>query len=395
MRVRLSLRAGTVMVGAVLALALAVGSAQAVPEQFSFLPGAEGFDGSLSAGEPLSSPGMFSFPFFDAEDPGPAAIQAGSHPYALTVGFASENTLKSLPQYPKGMTAKDLEETRPKLGEGTPTSNVRDVTVNLPRGVIVDPDAVTTRCTPAQLANTAPAIEKEGGEVCPVSSTVGVATLYDDLSPGIPIVEERIPVFSMVPPVGVPAEFGFNVPVLSGLSVILKGRVRTGGDYGLSAEVSNTIAKLPILGVSVTLWGVPSDPSHDSERGYCASEDGQLELEQGLIAPCSTERTNTALLTMPSSCSGSLATTIEADSWQQPGVLAHDSFQTHGETEAWKNPWAWKAARQCRSRRRSRWNRSNRKSPRPTRRADCGSTCTCRRTSSTASSLRQTSRTRS
>jgi len=107
--------------------------------------------------------------------------------------------------------------------------------------------------------------------------------------------------------------------------------VRTGGDYGLSADVRDVLSKLPILGASVTLWGDPTSVAHDGERGYCASEKGQLELERGGIEPCSVPRVNTAMLTLPSACSGPLTTTIQADSWEQPGVFAEDSFQTHGE----------------------------------------------------------------
>ncbi len=303
--------------------------ALAAPEEFRFLPGSEGFDGSLPIGPPLSDPGVFSFPFFDAEDPGPPATRAGSHPYALTIGFASENTLGKLRrQYPKGMTAKYFIEEEPEPAAGLPISRLRDATVNLPRGMIVDPSAVTTMCTPAQLEETTQSAEKEE-KGCPISSAVGVATLYVEAAEEL--VESRPSVYRIRPPAGVPAEFGFN-DYGAGVSVILNGRVRTGGDYGLSAEAHDISAKLKILGASVTLWGDPSDPSHDSERGYCASERGQLELEEGHIPPCSVPPTNTALLTMPSACSGPLTTTIEADSWQQPGVFAHDSFETHGET---------------------------------------------------------------
>ncbi len=302
--------------------------AQAAPEQYRFLPGPEGFDGSLPVGPPLASPGVFSFPFFDAEDPGPPATLAGSHPYALTVGFASENTLKSLPQYPTGMTAKIVEEEEePVVKEGTPTSRLRDTTVNLPRGVIVNPDAVTTRCTSAQFQETSPG-EESRGVGCPVSSVVGVATVYVQIFEK-ELVETRDPIFSMIPPSGVPAEFAFDDSG-SGLDIVLKGRVRTGGDYGLSAEVSDTLSKLPVLGASATFWGVPSDPSHDGERGYCASVEGHFQVEtKGFTCPV--PRSDTALLTMPSSCSGPLTTTIEADSWQQPGAFTEDHFETHGE----------------------------------------------------------------
>ncbi len=324
MRVSRLLCAG-IAVAALLACAFS-SPALAAPEQFRFLAGPEAFDGSLPVGEPLSSSGVFSFPFFDAEDPGPPATQAGSHPYALTVGFASENELHELAQFPKGMTAEYFEEEEPFVIEGAPTSALRDATVNLPRGVIVDPDAVSIRCTSAEFAETTPSREKEG-RGCPISSVVGVATLYIYLAEEL--IETRDPIFNMVPPAGTPAELGFD-DAGAGLDVVLEGRVRTGGDYGLSAEAREVISKLPILGASVTLWGDPTDPSHDGERGYCASPRGHREVEEG-GRTCPVPATHTALLTMPSVCSGPLKTTIAADSWQQPGAFSEDSFETHGQ----------------------------------------------------------------
>ncbi len=225
--------------------------ALAAPEPFRFLPGIEGFDGSLPAGPPLISPGVFSFPFFDAEDSGPPATRAGSHPYALTVGFASDNTYReqlekegrpALTLYPIGITAKYYEEhfDGSDFRYGLPTSDLRDLTVNLPRGVIVDPDAVSTMCTASQLEVSTES-EEWKGHGCPATSVVGVATAYVELlAPTLS--EVRVPVFRMVPPHGVPAMFGFNVG-RHGLIVILTGRVRTGGDYGLSAEAREITAK--------------------------------------------------------------------------------------------------------------------------------------------------------
>ena len=332
--------AGLVAVaGAVLALLLVAGSALAVPEgRFSFLFGPEGFDGSLPAGEPLLAAGAFSLPFFDVEDMGAPDTQAGSHPYALTIGFASANATGVLAQYPKGLTAKEfVQEGRPYLAFGAgPTSGLRDATVGLPRGLVVNPDAVTATCTGGQLSEATSSSEKQG-RGCPSASVVGVASVFYTFAGPDEGLEARLPVYRMQAPRGVPAEFGFNAEG-AGLSVVLKGGVRTGGDYGLFAQAGPIIAKLPILGVSVTLWGDPTSPAHDGERGYCASIDGQLELEEDRIEPCSTPRTNTELLTLPSACSSPLSTTIAADSWQRPGVFADDSFLTHGESAGVEEP---------------------------------------------------------
>ena len=75
------------------AAALATGAASATAAQpFGFLPGDEGFDGALTTRD------------------GSPASQAGSHPYALTLSFASDNTFGFLPQHPPGLTLEQEGE---------------------------------------------------------------------------------------------------------------------------------------------------------------------------------------------------------------------------------------------------------------------------------------------
>ncbi len=223
---------------------------------------------------------------------GSPAPQAGSHPYAMTTTILF-----------------DHEKATPEQEEGglfvVPDGDPKGIEVNLPPGLVVNPTATPTKCTEAQLENRGR---------CPDSSAVGVATIHIGiLGPGA---KERAPVFSMVPPPGVPAELG----LVTGLEVIvhLIGKVRTGGDYGLSAEVSNITQKAAIYGTTFTLWGDPSDASHDKERGKCVFEEAFVE-EGG---SCPVERSGLPLLTMPSSCTGdALTATMRADSWQEPEFI--------------------------------------------------------------------------
>jgi hypothetical protein len=258
-------------VASVLLGACGTAAAQA---DFGFLPGAAGFNGSIT------------------NEDGSPDTQAGSHPYQLTVGIGFNSHYDS-----------NLGETLPEGG------GVRDVTVNLPAGMIVDPTATETTCTEAQLES-----DSTPGGGCPGSSAVGVATV----DVGDFLGEQESTIYNMVRPAGAPAAFGFDAAG-AGVFVHLLGAVRTGSDYGLSANSSDILAKLPIIAISTTLWGNPSDPSHDAQR--C--------LRGGSSCKPETERINRPLLTMPSACSGALQTTISADSWQTPGSYVTDSFQTH------------------------------------------------------------------
>ncbi len=85
----------------------------------------------------------------------------------------------------------------------------------------------------------------------------------------------------------------------------------------------------------VTLWGSPSDPSHDKERGFCdygaeakaAVEREERELEEEIAQSggvkrayfCPVQKTNRPFLTLPGSCTGQpLLSTMRVDSWQEP-----------------------------------------------------------------------------
>jgi hypothetical protein len=229
---------------------------------------------------------------------GVPATQAGSHPYAMTTGITFNHVVTAAGEPPRVSTYGD-----PK-----------DIEINLPAGLIVNPRATETRCTEAELES------PEGPNGCPNASAVGVFSVYLD---GAEILGE--PVYNMAPSGDVPTELGFNAAGI-GVIVHVGGRVRTGADYGLSADISDISDEHPIYGLELTLWGDPSATSHDEERGLCA--DGvakQTFKETGIHSSCPVERTSAPFLTLPTSCTGEpLATSMSTDSWQEPGGLNPD-----------------------------------------------------------------------
>jgi hypothetical protein len=233
--------------------------------------------------------------------------RAGSHPYALTTSIVFNH----------------LEQEGNVLTGGDP----KDIEVGMPAGLIVNPLATPAECTEAQIEN------EHGPNTphCPLSSAVGLASVLPGAAPGqAPLVA---PVYNMVPPPGVPAELGFNVAGL-GLVVHVLGRVRTGGDYGLSASVLNLLERQPIVSATLTLWGQPAAPAHDRERGPCArrtaaqkkEEEAEFaqevaefgKAERTYLFTCPVEGVDRAFLTLPGSCEGPLQTTVTATSWQEP-----------------------------------------------------------------------------
>ena len=122
-------------------------------------------------------------------------------------------------------------------------------------------------------------------------------------------------VFNMVPPAGVTAQFGFSV--LGQIPIVFSataqpGGVQSAGGYVLKATFEDVSQALVLYGAKLTLWGVPSDPRHDRERGECA---GPPEEETG---ECKSNAPLKPLLTLPTSCGGPLSMTFRAVSWQEP-----------------------------------------------------------------------------
>jgi hypothetical protein len=258
----------------------------------------------------IGSPLPFGVDAFDAQvaadSAGNPLTQAGGRPYSAstTIDF---NTLEN-----------PILDAVPNAGVGFPPEPAKDVVVDLPPGFVGNP-TVVGQCTAVELAN--------GGSLssrplCPTNSQVGTTLLR--VNTGSSAVIGPVSVYNMVPQPTAPARFGFSV---FGTVVTFDVRLRTGGDYGLSAHVRNISEGLALAGTTLTLWGVPSDPSHDAER-QCP---GQAEPSVG--GPrCSSGAARAAFLRNPTSCTApagspvtdGLVTGLHIDSWIHPGRQAAD-----------------------------------------------------------------------
>jgi hypothetical protein len=247
---------------------------------------------------------------------GTPSVQAGAHPYSLTTTL-----LFNIPP------------------ENQHNGNAKNVSVELPPGLVGDPTA-TPRCAyPAFLLRK-----------CSNESAIGNATTYDA---GPADAENEFsalssPVYNLVPPRGVAAEFGFLVGSQS--PVLLASIVRTGADYGVTVNARDINEAIAVAASKVTLWGVPADPSHNSWRGSClrSAVGGEFRLEQtgqGLGASefelegpmykqgeesesggmpessgeCPSGAPELPLLTNPVACGRPLAGSVSADSWEEQG----------------------------------------------------------------------------
>jgi hypothetical protein len=235
--------------------------------------------GALGSSAATADFGFNSFSFQILDSTGHHYRQAGGHPFEAVNTF----TLNQIPA-------------------GGPDGDLKDLTVELPAGFIGNPNAVP-KCT----------IQDLNVNNCAASSQLGTLALDTALG------TLTVPLYNLVPPPGVPAQFGVNVLVAN---AFIDSAVRTGGDYGLNSQLNNVSALLPLSGSQLTLWGVPAASSHDAVR-TCPN----------FVTPCASGVAPAPFLSNPTSCTGGPLTAVaSADSWQDPGDFVTTSTAVPGNT---------------------------------------------------------------
>jgi hypothetical protein len=231
----------------------------------------------LRIGDTPAQFGVENYELSSEEEGGAPATQAGSHPFQLTTTIALNQT----------------------LGE-EPVALTKDLNFKLPPGLIGNP-IVLPRCRLADFLN----------EACPPDTAIGVATpVINEEARGIGVPKITVPLFNLEPAIGEPARFGFLPTNIT--PVFIDTSVRTGGDYGITSSVDNIEQVSGFLSSEVTIWGAPGDPRHDISRGYaCLNQQPSCKPQQEVHPP--------PFLSLPTSCTGPLTTSVETDSWTQPG----------------------------------------------------------------------------
>ncbi|HWC09381.1 MAG TPA: hypothetical protein VG458_10050, partial [Solirubrobacterales bacterium] len=254
---------------------------------FGFLPGSAGFQAVPSV------------------EGGERAELAGSHPFALT----TEVNFKLAPESPS------------EPGVQFTDGDLRDLTIDLPPGLIENP-SVVPRCTPAQFQapRSSPFEASLSGESCPDKTQIGTIEIRSSFEGGT---ARTFGVFNLEPPPGFPSRFGASP---HGTPVVITPRIReTGSEFGVSLELRNFPQRFDTYGFTLRLWGTPWSVAHDGQRGNCLNQ----REPSFPNAKCSVGQPRfnlrQAYLTLPSSCDGPLSFGVSATSWQQPGTVRAES----------------------------------------------------------------------
>ena len=258
---------------------------------------------------PLPTPfGIEHFSGRAEEEGGASTLQAGAHPFQVTTTIQL-NSGHLIP----GPERKENIVEQPAMP--------RNFRFTLPIGLVGNA-ASMPQCEMADFLSSpgSPALNN-----CSAESAIGVAsvTASENVSksenggqaPVLGFLRFPVPVFNLPPREGEPARFGFTV---LGNPVIIDTSVDPDNQYRITASVDNATQLLAFLSSTVSLWGTPSDPRHDSSRGWSCTyrfEDlGPCERPAGLAEE--------AFLRQPVSCVTPFDFEAELEPWNvAPGAL--------------------------------------------------------------------------
>lgn len=216
---------------------------------------------------------------------GTVDTQAGSHPYVMTDQFTFATSTNEF-----GVA-------------GAVDANPKQIHTELPPGLIGNPTA-TPRCLPYDVAHAS----------CSGATQVGLLKISTERT-----ASTEVPIYNLVPPSGLAAQLGARINGF--VTAHIDARVRTGGDYGITADAFEVSAGEGLTGASVELWGVPADSSHDSQR-YCPVPNTFNE-----IAPCASDASPVPFLRTPTACLGPLPVAMSADAWRQPSAFVSAAME--------------------------------------------------------------------
>ena len=256
--------------------------------------------------------GIEMFSAVAEEEGGGPTRQAGAHPFQFTTTI----------QLNSGWTIfdKDLHGTQRAAITVEQPAMPRNLAFPLPAGLIGNA-TIMPSCPMEHFSQGLAFIN-----TCPDTTVLGAASVSIIEPNNLGPTRVAVPVFNLPPAEGEPARFGFEA---FGAVVIIDTEVDPDNEYRITARTRNVTELAQLLGSTVTFWGTPGDPRHDSARGwsclyYSAAEVGLHPCERpGNISEAAFQR-------MPVSCDRPLQFAVAAEPWNVPlgSEVAMASFAT-------------------------------------------------------------------
>jgi hypothetical protein len=244
--------------------------------------------------------GIERFSSLAEEEGGLEADRAGSHPFQLTTTIQFNAGPMIL-----GPTREASQVEQP--------AQPRNVRFTLPAGFVGNATAVS-QCSLADFYDSTVATINQ----CPDDTAIGVASVTIVENASVGFTRLAVPLFNLEPGFGEPARLGFTA---GEAPVVIDTEVDPDNEYRLLASARNASQVAQVLSSTVTVWGTPGDPLHNSTRGWrCA-------FHYEPIGACTNPSASSedAFLRLPVSCSAPQETEAEVEPWNTPFGSVVDS----------------------------------------------------------------------
>ncbi len=234
-------------------------------------------------------------PGFFGEDGLTVVTQASSHPPLFTIPF-DFNTVDAPNQNPF---------------QKAESGSVRNLSVDLPPGFLGNPTAVS-ECSPAAFLL----------HHCPASSQVGwsyvrILALGSTPSPNQSFGTIPQPVFNLAHPRGSISDLSF---IIAGNPIHVKVSLDPANHYAITSRVPDINETTPPFNQKFTLWGIPSERSHDAQR--CYTGEGPVGGTIDIRVECPFAGEPKPFLTVPAQCETDNTFRLHHyDSWQETGIF--------------------------------------------------------------------------
>jgi len=225
---------------------------------------------------------------------GSGAVTAGSvkaAPYKIESFSVTESTTQAggHPNVYYNIAFENHEDTNGGLCN---CNDPKNINLSLPTGLIGNPHA-TPVCSSAEFDE----------QICPGDSQIGVAAPAVDFG-GFKLHFSGIPIYNVEPKPGQAGLIAWIVPFFS-TPIYTVLTARTGSDYGLDADTEGVEQAFALANIQLELWGVPADPSHNSERGGPSNSPPNPYLQN------------------PTTCGAGLETTVSVLAYTNEEAIAH------------------------------------------------------------------------
>jgi hypothetical protein len=238
---------------------------------------------------PATPFGLTSLSASAEDEAGADYTLAGGHPFSASSSF-------------------DMALHTSPTGELAPVQSLRDLFFDLPPGLVGNPQSIPAVCSVREVSETD--INKL---LCPESAAVGGVGI--DLGG---FSEQERPLYRIVPEAGYVAAFAFRALKESQITVVIRAKIRSNGDYGVTA-----VAPLPPQYPEILRARFVTLCSY----GVKAPMGSFVPEFKGCRTPGQAGSNSVPFLTNPTSCTGEEPVTkVTVDSFEHPGTQTAEGF---------------------------------------------------------------------